>query len=314
MALDLRTLTNELAQCRANLEGLVYLRPELQATIEQVVRLVNVVDEYVQYYHGKWYQQLCRLMIFEHDISKSVIILSKHLLEIHMSPSASPETRLCMETMIAICRGCLRSALELYEDSEREAAAVGLAIMPADKKYASRELKKAQASVWDFQYRFHLGQARRYNPESDEAVPSPVSIESTSPLCNGRISPVNSGPTHTGDISPIKINAIPPPEDGPVRPSQRLGPSWAQTLLPEHSGISKSRSGLSRRSSVKLGGTRRGESGGLATELRQRKGLGAKMRRLYMEEAISASLVSSEESSAYVSSVTLKDSQTSTLR
>ncbi|KAG8167502.1 hypothetical protein KVR01_003191 [Diaporthe batatas] len=149
---------------RATIDKCVPIIESLQprfAEFADVASLVGLALQGLARYHwwftSEEHKRLIHVMRLEDDYSRNATLIGRLVRRYSASPDLALRQKKFLNRMYHVLGWCLRDALELYEESEKELIREGVKIyMSESEGYGEHE--RLNASLWDFQQRFHWRQ------------------------------------------------------------------------------------------------------------------------------------------------------------
>lgn len=136
------------------------LQPRFQefADVSGLVRLaLQGLSRYHFWFTSDENRRLIHFMRLEDDYSRNITLIGRLIRKYAASPELALRQKKFLNRMDYVLGWCLRDALELYEESERELIREGVKIYMSERDgYGEHE--RLNASLWDFQQRFHWRQ------------------------------------------------------------------------------------------------------------------------------------------------------------
>lgn len=131
--------------------------PEFSRTINLVRLAVNGLAKYYGLFILDQHGKLINAARVEDDYSRNVTSIGRELRTWAKNPNLTLKGKMGLDQLYLILERCLRDALELYTESERELIREGVKIyLSASDGYG--EYERAEAALWKFQNEFHLHQ------------------------------------------------------------------------------------------------------------------------------------------------------------
>lgn len=131
--------------------------PEFSRTIDLVKLAVDGLAKYYGLFILDQHGKLINAARIEDDYSRNVTLIGWDLRTWAKNPDLTLKGKMGLEQLYLVLKRCLRDALELYTESERELRLDGVKIhMSASDGFG--EYERAKASLWKFQNDFHLHQ------------------------------------------------------------------------------------------------------------------------------------------------------------
>lgn len=131
--------------------------PEFSRTIDLVRLAVEGLAKYYGLFILDQHGKLINAARIEDDYSRNVTLIGRDLRTWAKNPDLTLKGKMGLDQLYLVLGRCLRDALELYTESERELIREGVKIyMSASDGFG--EYERAKASLWKFQNEFHLHQ------------------------------------------------------------------------------------------------------------------------------------------------------------
>lgn len=131
--------------------------PEFSRTIELVKLAVNGLSKYYTLFILDQHRKLINTARLEDDYSRNVTLIGREVKTWAGNPDLTLTGKKTINRLYLVLERCLRDALELYTEAERELWRQGGQIrMSAGDAHG--EYERAKAALWKFQYDFHLHQ------------------------------------------------------------------------------------------------------------------------------------------------------------
>lgn len=131
--------------------------PEFSRTIELVKLAVNGLSKYYGLFTFDQHRKLIIAARLEDDYSRNVTLIGREVKTWAGNPDLTLAGKKAINRLYLVLERCLRDALELYTEAERELWRQGGQIrMSAGDAFG--EYERAKAALWKFQYDFHLHQ------------------------------------------------------------------------------------------------------------------------------------------------------------
>lgn len=131
--------------------------PEFSRTIELVKLAVNGLSKYYTLFILDQHRKLINTARLEDDYSRNVTLIGREVKTWAGNPDLTLTGKKTINRLYLVLERCLRDALELYTEAERELWRQGGHIrMSAGDAHG--EYERAKAALWKFQYDFHLHQ------------------------------------------------------------------------------------------------------------------------------------------------------------
>lgn len=142
--------------------------PEFSRTTNLVRLAVHGLAKYYGLFILDQHGKLINAARIEDDYSRNVTLIGRELRTWARNPNLTLKGRMGLDQLYLILERCLRDALELYAEAERELIREGVKIyMSASDGYG--EYERAKAALWKFQNEFHLHQID-HRRGSDRAI------------------------------------------------------------------------------------------------------------------------------------------------
>lgn len=131
--------------------------PEFAQTIDLVTLAVEGLAKYYGLFILDQHRNLINAARIEDDYSRNVTLIGRDLRTWAKNPDLTLKGKMGLDQLYLVLSRCLRDALELYTESERELIREGVKIyMSASDGFG--EFERANSSLWKFQNEFHLHQ------------------------------------------------------------------------------------------------------------------------------------------------------------
>lgn len=149
---------------RATIDKCVPILESLQPSFQEFADVSDLVGlalhglaKYHWWFTSDEHRRLIHVVRLEDDYSRNVTLIGRLIRKYAASPELSLRQKKFLNRMDYVLGWCLRDALELYEESERELVREGAKIYMSEREgYGEHE--RLNASLWDFQQRFHWRQ------------------------------------------------------------------------------------------------------------------------------------------------------------
>lgn len=142
--------------------------PEFSRTIDLVSLAVQGLAKYYGLFILDQHGKLIFAARLEDDYSRNVTLIGRELKTWARNPDLTLRGKIGLTRLYSVLERCLRDALELYKESERELIKKNIKIyMSTSDAYG--EYERAKAALWKFQHDFHLHQID-FHRGSDRAI------------------------------------------------------------------------------------------------------------------------------------------------
>lgn len=130
---------------------------EFSGTIDLVKLAVNGLAKYYGLFILDQHAKLIKAARIEDDYSRNVTLIGRDVKTWLRNPDVTLRGKIGLTRLYGLLERCLRDALELYTESERELIREDVKVYMSVSD-AHGEYERAQAALWRFQHDFHLHQ------------------------------------------------------------------------------------------------------------------------------------------------------------
>lgn len=143
--------------------------PEFSELIHLVKLVIHGLAKYYTLFILDQHEKVVRVARIEDDYSRNVTLIGRRLRTWAKYADLTLKGKMVLDQLYLVLQRCLRDALELYTESERELMREGPKIyMSASDAYG--EYERANAALWKFQNAFHLHQIDFSRGSSDRGI------------------------------------------------------------------------------------------------------------------------------------------------